>query len=264
MTNSPFTLTLLGTGTSTGVPVIGCNCSVCRSDDPRNRRTRCSALWSWEGHHILVDTATDLRQQALRQGFTRVDAVLITHTHADHIHGIDDLRTFNFTSGAAIPLYGSTSVTTAIRRTFRYIFHDEPESGYRPRLETHSIDTPFSLFGRTVIPVPLQHGGGHCFGYRIGNAAYLTDCNGISDDSFSLLEGLDLVVLDALRFKPHQTHFNIPQAIEVAKKIAAKRTLLTHLSHDVDHAYHGEKLPKGIEFAFDGQTIVLSERDVTS
>ncbi|WP_303721144.1 GPMC system MBL fold metallohydrolase [Malonomonas rubra] len=250
-------ITILGSGTSTGIPVVGCNCSVCHSDDPRNRRTRCSALVNHGPHNILIDTATDLRQQALREDIRHIDAVLYTHSHADHMHGIDDLRGFNLRHQGAIPLYGSPRTLERVRDNFNYIFADIENPGYVPRLSLNPVETEFTLFGLTIIPVPLLHGGMQVFGYRVGPFAYLTDCNGIPVESLPLLEGLELLVLDGLRFKPHNTHFNIPQAVQMAQKIGARQTLLTHLSHEVDHPRHDPQLPEGISFAYDGQKFVL-------
>ena len=174
-----LTLTILGSGTSTGVPVLGCHCAVCSSSAPENQRTRCSALLHWHGRNVLIDTATDFRQQALREGIDHIDAVLFTHTHADHIHGIDDLRTFNLVSGAAIPVYGSPEVLSRIRQVFSYIFVDDSEPGYRPRLNLIELQGAFELFDMTVTPVPLRHGPGPALGFRVGALAYLTDCNAI-------------------------------------------------------------------------------------
>lgn len=251
-------VTILGSGTSTGVPVIGCECEVCRSLLPQNQRTRCSALLSWQGRQILIDTATDLRQQALREKLARVDAVLYTHTHADHLHGIDDLRTFNPPDGAAIPIYGSAATLEAIGRNFHYIFSPEDDPGYRPRLERRPITGPFELFGLPVQPIPLLHGRGETLGFRIGPFAYLTDVSAIPADSEALLQGLELLVLDGLRFSAHTTHFNIPQAVAVARRLRVPRTLLTHLSHEIDHLRHGAGLPAGVEFAYDGQRLRIA------
>lgn len=250
-------ITLLGTGTSTGVPVPGCDCPVCTSDDPRNSRTRCSVLIRFGGKNILIDTSTDLRQQALREKIGRIDAVLYTHTHADHIHGIDDLRAFNLLAGGQIPIFASAEALEVIHRVFSYIFDGEAEPGYRPRLSSWTIGGPFSLFGLTVEPIALQHGRGNALGYRFGAFAYLTDCSSIPPASLSRLQGLDILVLDALRFRPHDTHFNIAQAIDVGARLGVRRTLLTHLSHDVDHLRHSPGLPSNVEFACDGQTLLF-------
>lgn len=255
MISEVLKVTLMGTGTSTGVPVSACQCDVCRSDDPNNKRTRCSLLVGYRGKNILIDTATDLRQQVLREGVDRIDAVLYTHTHADHIHGIDDLRPFNPRDGAPLPLYVTADSAQAIRQNFSYIFNLEDENLYRPRLSAWTIGGSFSLFGLPVTPLRLQHGAGFSTGYRIGPIAYLTDCSAIPAEARSMLDNLDLLILDALRFRPHSAHFNIAEAIAEAQQIGAKQTLLTHLSHDVDHSRHSEGLPPGVAFAYDGQAL---------
>jgi phosphoribosyl 1,2-cyclic phosphate phosphodiesterase len=256
MNGGALALTILGSGTSTGVPVLGCRCNICRSAVPENRRTRCSALLQWSGRSILIDTATDFRQQALREGLMRVDAVLFSHTHADHVHGIDDLRTFTL-QGAALPVYGAAEDLATLQRAFAYIFRDEGEPGFRPRLALQAITGPFPLFGRTVIPVPLQHGSGSALGYRVDGLAYLTDCSAVPETSLPLLAGVELLVLDALRFTAHASHLNIEEAIAVAQRIGARRTLLTHLGHEVDHHRHAKGLPAGVEFAYDGLTVTM-------
>jgi phosphoribosyl 1,2-cyclic phosphate phosphodiesterase len=256
MDDGHLVLTILGSGTSTGVPVLGCRCSVCRSEHAENRRTRCSALLRWSGRNILVDTATDFRQQALREGLERIDAVLFSHTHADHVHGIDDLRTFTM-QGEALPVYGAAKDMATLQRVFAYIFTAESEPGFRPRLALQAVAGPFLLFGRTVVPVPLQHGTGTAFGYRVGNLAYLTDCSAVPEASLPLLADTEVLVIDALRFTPHAAHFNVAGAIAFARRIGARRTLLTHLSHNVDHHRHAAELPPGVEFAYDGQTLTL-------
>ena len=256
MSAGSLTLTILGSGTSTGVPVLGCRCAVCRSTLAENRRTRCSALLHWDGRNVLIDTATDFRQQALREGVERIDAVLFSHTHADHVHGIDDLRTFTL-KGEAIPVYGSAEAVATIQRVFAYIFIDEQEPGFRPRLLLNTVDAPFRLFGRMIVPIPLRHGHGAALGYRVGNLAYLTDSSEVPETSLPLLEGVELLVIDALRFTAHASHLNVAEAIVTARRIGARRTLLTHLSHEVDHHRHAAGLPEGVEFAYDGQTITL-------
>jgi len=264
MKGATMTVTILGSGTSTGVPVPGCACAVCTSGDPQNSRTRCSALLSHGDWNILIDTATDLRQQALREQIGHIDAVLYTHTHADHIHGIDDLRVFNIVSGRPIPIFGSPETLAVIRRNFGYIFDEELEAGYRPRLETHVVDGAFDLFGLTFEPLPLQHGSGLSLGYRVGSFAYLVDCHAIPRETLTRLQNIETLVIDALRFRPHTSHFNIDQAIEVARSLGVGRTFLTHLSHDVDHARHGSSLPPGIELAYDGQRIEVDLRGVNA
>lgn len=256
MSAGTLKLTILGSGTSTGVPVIGCRCAVCRSGVAENQRTRCSALLRWAGRNVLIDTATDFRQQALREGLERIDAVLFSHTHADHVHGIDDLRTFTL-RGEAIPAFGAAEAVATIQRVFAYIFSDETESVFRPRLALNTVTGPFELFGRVVTPVPLRHGSGMALGYRVGGLAYLTDCNAVPETSLPLLAGVEVLVIDALRFSAHTTHFNVAEAVAAAGRIGARRTLLTHLSHEVDHWRHAAELPEGVEFAYDGQTVTL-------
>lgn len=255
--SGPLEIIILGSGTSTGVPVAGCRCSVCVSDHPRNHRTRCSILISYGGRNILIDSATDLRQQVLREGVGRIDAVLYTHAHADHLHGIDDLRPFSAASPSPIPLFGDAETLSRIRTSFDYIFSDEVDPGYRPNLQPREISAAFDLFGLRVEPVPLVHGKGGSLGYRLGPFAYLTDCSAIPPSSAERLQNLEALVIDGLRFAPHSTHFNIPQAIEAAKQLGAKRTFLTHLSHDVDYPRHSPGLPPGVAFAYDGLRLHL-------
>lgn len=250
-------LTILGSGTSTGVPVLGCHCDVCSSLEPRNNRTRCSVLLEWADHKILIDTATDFRQQALREGIEQVDSVLYTHAHADHVHGIDDLRTFTLRTGNAIPVYAARDVLDRIQVLFSYVFSEAEASGYRPRLQVNEVTGMFDLFGYKVTPIPLVHGPGESLGYRVGNLAYLVDCSAIPESSWALLEGLEVLVIDALRFREHNAHFSISEAIEVARKLQVPKTLLTHLTHDIDYSRHSAGLPVGVEFAYDGQTLTL-------
>ncbi|MBW6510596.1 MAG: GPMC system MBL fold metallohydrolase [Desulfuromonadaceae bacterium] len=250
-------VTILGSGTSSGVPMIGCSCPVCTSTDQRNRRTRCSVLVGLRERNILIDTATDLRQQALREQITQIDAVLYTHAHADHTHGIDDLRAFNPAGGGTLPIYAAASTLAVIRRTFAYIFSDDAAMGYRPRLAPRLIDAPVTICGFPVEPLPLRHGHESSLGYRIGNFAYLADCSAIPAETLTRLANLDVLILDGLRFRPHASHFNITQAIDMAQIIGARRTLLTHLTHDIDHAKHTAELPAGIEFAYDGLRLEL-------
>jgi len=237
------------------VPVIGCTCAVCQSTDPRNIRTRSSVLVRTDSANILIDTATDLRAQALSLGITRVDAVLFTHPHADHIHGIDELRSFNMIQKGTIPCFGNSETVARIRAIFNYIFSDEKFESFRPRLSIHVVDGPFRAASAEVIPVEARHGGAQVLGFRIGGFAYMTDCSEIPPTSMRKLLGLDVLVLDALRFKTHPTHMNIEQAIEVVRELAPKRTILTHLSHDIDYARDNPALPEGIEFAFDGMVV---------
>jgi len=245
-------VTMLGSGTSTGVPVIGCACAVCLSSNPLNRRWRPSLKIEHSTQVLLVDTSTDLREQALRFGLPRLDGVLFTHSHADHIFGLDDIRIFNFRQGGAIPCYGSGLTLAAIRRAFAYVFEDGQEGGGKPQLDLIEVREPFAAAGLSWTPVPVWHGEMEVFGYRHGRFAYVTDCSRIPDESFALLEGLEVLILDALRYRPHPTHFSIAEAVETAGRIGAKRTILTHLAHDVDHDAPEIPLPPGVEFGYDG------------
>lgn len=250
-------LTILGCGTSTGVPLIGCRCSVCASTDARNKRTRSSALIEVNDRHILIDTSTDLRQQALANGIERVDAVLFTHPHADHIHGIDDLRSFNMAQGFAIDCYGNAATIERIRAMFNYIFRQDAKDGWKPDLTMTAVDEPFDLYGERIIPIPISHGAMSIYGWRVRGLAYLTDCSGIPADAMGLLDDLDVLVIGALRAKPHPAHFTIQQALEAAVAIGAKRTILTHTGHNVDYKKDSETLPLGVEFAYDGMVVEL-------
>lgn len=251
-------VTFLGTGTSTGVPVPTCTCDVCRSTDPRDARLRPSVLLSWDDRGVLVDTSTDLRQQALRHGLMGLDAVIYTHAHADHIFGLDDLRMFNWRRGGAIPVYGSAITLEAIRRTFWYVFEDVEAGGGKPLLTLHEVRAPFPLLGRTVIPVPLQHGRLPILGYRIGGFAYLTDVSAIPEESYALLSDLDVLVLSALRHRPHPTHLHLARALEEAARIGATRTLFTHIAHEISHAAVAPSLPHGVELAYDGLALEVA------
>lgn len=246
-------VTILGSGTSTGVPMVGCGCRGCSSDDARDKRTRASLLLRHNGRNILIDASTDLRFQALREGIERVDAVLFTHSHADHVNGIDDLRGFHFLHKEIIPCFGSRTTLDTLLAGFRYIFHEHDGSGYTPLLHPQAVDGPFELFGLTVVPVALEHGRTKALGFRVGSFAYLTDCSDIPASSLALLEGLEVLVIDGLRWNPHPFHFNIEAAIAATRPLKPCRTILTHLSHDVLFA-DGVRLPPGYEFACDGMT----------
>jgi phosphoribosyl 1,2-cyclic phosphate phosphodiesterase len=255
-------ITFLGTGTSMGVPMIGCACDVCRSTDPRDTRSRPSILVRMaSGASILVDTSSDLRAQALRLGFTRIDAVLYTHSHADHILGLDELRRFNTLQKGPIPLFGDQRTMTDLRRIFDYAFQAPREPGheYLPQLVPFILDGPICVAGTEVRPVPVTHGARTIFGFRFGRFAYLTDCCAIPDASWPLLEGLDVVVLDALRVRPHSSHFSLDQAVAAATRIGAGRTFFTHMSHDLGHAGTCARLPEGMALAHDGLTLAIAE-----
>lgn len=248
--------TILGSGTSTGIPMVGCSCRVCRSADPKDKRTRTSLLVENNGKYILVDTSTDLRIQAIQQNIPFIDAVLFTHAHADHVHGIDDLRGFHFAHKNIIPCYASKETLVSIDSKFSYIFTGHADYGYHQLLQPHAVEKPFQLFGLTVTPIPLMHGTMPATGFRFNNFAYLTDCSSIPAESLPLLAGLDTLILDALRHTPHPHHFNIAGAIKVSRQIGAERTFLTHLTHEISHAEESS-LPEGVFFAYDGLSLEL-------
>lgn len=258
---------LLGTGTSVGVPSIGCPCEVCQSTDPRDKRTRCAAIVGLPEGNLLIDTPPDLRQQLLREHIGVAHAVLYTHEHADHIFGLDDLRLFPFYTGAPVPLYCEAHVEQRIRKSFDYAFQDqEPtHAGAVPQLEFRTItDEPFRVLGATVLPIRLRHGPRFTvLGFRIGDIAYCTDVNQIPDESWSRLEGLDVLILDALRYRPHVTHFSLDEAIAVAQRLKPKRTIFTHIAHDLGHAATNAQLPPGMELGYDGLRIPLGESSVS-
>ena len=214
-------------------------------------------MLQWDGHVLLIDTGPDLRMQCLREQVKRVDAVLYTHTHADHVHGIDDLRPYNAVAHADIDVYGSEVTLSRLRQHFGYAFRGKDGEGFCPRLEPHIVKSTFTLFGLQIIPLELQHGPGMVLGYRFGPLAYLTDCNLIPPRSWALLHNLRVLIIDGLRYRAHASHFTIPQAIEVGRKLGAERVILTHLSHDVDYDVHGRDLPEGVEFAYDGLSLCL-------
>jgi phosphoribosyl 1,2-cyclic phosphate phosphodiesterase len=249
-------ITVLGSGTSTGVPTIGCHCEVCRSADPRDKRLRPSILVTYSSRNVLIDTTPDFRQQALRTGFERLDAIVFTHAHADHVMGLDDVRPFNFRQRSEIPIYASAHTMGAIRRAFRYIFDDEEKMSSIPHLESHILEgAAFDLFGLEFTPVPLLHGKAPVYGFRFGKAAYLTDHSDIPDPSYELLSGLDVLFLDALRYKPHPTHSTVERSLATAERVGARRVFFTHICHDLGHASTEEQLPAHIRLAYDGLEI---------
>ena len=266
-------ITLLGTGTSHGVPMIGCDCAVCRSTDPRDRRTRPSILVELRSgagdpppppfaaavRSILVDTSTDLRAQALRHDIRRVDAILFTHSHADHVMGLDEVRRYNAIQQAAIPCYGDAQTVADLTRMFQYIFNGPARPGGSvPHLTLFPIAGAFSLGGVEIVPVPLLHGRRTVLGYRLGAFAYLTDCSAIPDESWPLLTGVRTLVIDALRDRPHPTHFTLAEALAAAARLAPVRTYFTHICHELPHAATCARLPAGVELAYDGLVLEIA------
>jgi phosphoribosyl 1,2-cyclic phosphate phosphodiesterase len=249
------TLTVLGSGTSMGVPTIGCTCSVCKSTDPHDRRTRPSVMIEWGGHRVLIDTTPDFREQALREDIDRVDAVLYTHGHADHILGLDDLRPLSFprvTGGPKIPLYANAKTAEVLRSVFKYIFKNDYKFGGIAQVELHDIAGPVELFGKTFAPVTVIHGEQEIYGYRFGTAAYLTDFSSVPDATLEKLHGLDILFLDALRHTPHPTHSTVANSLSIVEKLQPKRTFFTHICHDLPHVETNAALPDGVRLAHDG------------
>jgi phosphoribosyl 1,2-cyclic phosphate phosphodiesterase len=251
-------LTVLGSGTSMGVPTIGCDCLVCRSSDPRDNRTRPSLLLSYNGRNVVVDTTPDFRAQALRVGLKRLDAVLLTHAHADHILGLDDIRPFNLLQKAVLPVYGSPETLETVQRTFAYIFDSTPTHSTLPGVRLHPIRGPFDLFGLRVIPIPAMHGPMPVLGFRFGPAAYLTDFSTVPRESLRLLRGLDLFILDALRFAPHPMHSNVEQSLALVDRLRPARAYFTHIAHDLAHAETNARLPAHVQLAYDGLSIEVN------
>jgi phosphoribosyl 1,2-cyclic phosphate phosphodiesterase len=244
---------VLGSGTSVGVPTIGCNCEVCTSADPRDQRLRPSILVSYEGRNVLIDTTPDLRTQALRARLTHVEAVLFTHSHADHVMGLDDVRPFNYHQKDPLPIYASEATMAAIVRCFPYIFDGQKKESNIPRIERRLIDgAPFEVFGMEFAPVPILHGSQPIYGFRFGAAAYLTDHSAIPESSMEMLRGLDVLFLDALRYRPHPTHSTVEHSIQTAERLGARRTFFTHICHEIGHERGESMLPPGIRLAYDG------------
>jgi phosphoribosyl 1,2-cyclic phosphate phosphodiesterase len=253
-------LTFLGTGTSFGVPQIGCDCAVCRSTDQRDKRTRSGAVLEASGSTILIDTPPELRLQLIAGGFSRVDAVVYTHEHADHINGIDDLRIFSVRRREPLPIYGPEETLERLRASFNYIFDDtvRPYEGTsKPSLRLHETQPgrTMTVAGVEMLPLAFHHGHLRVFGYRFGNLAYITDVKSIPPAERERLRDLDVLVLNALWWRPHPTHLSISEAVETAKSLGARRTYLTHLTHETGHAELETQLPAGVFPAYDGLTV---------
>jgi phosphoribosyl 1,2-cyclic phosphate phosphodiesterase len=248
-------LTILGSGTSMGVPTLGCHCAVCESSDPHDKRTRASALLSWDGHNVVIDTTPDFRFQALRAKLDRLDAVIYTHAHADHIMGLDDIRPYNFHQRTAIPIYGSEETLARLREQFGYVFREAPEGSTIPSVELHTITGPLRLFGLEILPVPAKHGPTDVLGFRIHNVGYLTDFSSVPESSKQMLTGLDDLVLSALRDTPHIMHSTVEQSLALVAELKPKRAWFTHIAHELGHENTNARLPQNVRLAYDGLQI---------
>lgn len=253
---------VLGSGTSVGVPMIGCRCKVCTSSDPRDQRLRPSIFLRLDDRRVLIDTSPDFRYQALRYGIDRIDAILYTHSHADHILGLDDVRPFNFLQKSDIPIYASAAALEVIERTFRYVFAEGPTESSRPRLTPHLFeDEPIDVAGLQIQPIRMAHGKGIVYGFRFGDCAYLTDHSDIPAESRERLGGLDVLFLDALRHNPHPTHSTVEESLKTVEILKPKRAYFTHISHDLLHATVEQRLPPHVHMAYDGLEIPIGRGD---
>jgi phosphoribosyl 1,2-cyclic phosphate phosphodiesterase len=249
-------LTVLGSGTSMGVPTIGCDCAVCHSSDPRDRRTRPSVLVEYDGRTVLIDTTPDFREQAIRENIKHLDAVLYTHTHADHLLGIDDLRPLSFLHKPnRLPLYAHPDAAEFIRNMFKYIFVADYKFGGLPLVEMKPIEGPLELFGATFTPITLIHGEAEIYGFRFGSAAYLTDHSDIPETSLKQLEELDVLFLDALRYKPHPTHSTVGHSLQTVERLKPRRAFFTHICHDLPHEATNASLPENVRLCYDGMKL---------
>ncbi len=248
----------LGTGTSQGVPIIGCGCRVCRSEDFHDKRLRTSAYIEYEGLRLVIDAGPDFRQQILRSGITSLDAVLLTHMHKDHTGGLDDVRAFNYFSGKGFPVYAETRVQESLKREYAYAFGEHRYPGV-PDFILNTIDeNPFTINGVTIIPVRAMHYKLPVLGFRFGRLGYLTDANSIPDESIARLKGVDIFVINCIRREKHISHFSLDEALEVCRKVGARHSFLTHLSHQLDcHASLAEELPESVEPAYDGLSLTF-------
>ena len=257
---SSVIITVLGSGTSMGVPTLGCDCAVCHSSDPRDNRLRPSIMVQYSGRTVLIDTTPDFRQQALREHIPRIDAILFTHSHADHIMGLDDVRPLNLRQRQEIPIYGSSETLSSIQDAFRYIFENKNHESAVPKLTVHPLTSDgVSLFGLHFEPILLHHGRSFVYGYRFGSSAYLTDHSSIPEESMEKLGGLDVLFLDALRHKPHPTHTTVSQALEYVRLLSPNRAFFTHISHDLPHEITESNFPAHVRLAYDGLRIHVGE-----
>jgi phosphoribosyl 1,2-cyclic phosphate phosphodiesterase len=259
-TDEALRIVVLGSGTSVGVPMVGCRCQVCTSRDPRDKRLRPSILVRYGARNVLIDTTPDFRYQALRAGIDHLDAILFTHTHADHLMGLDDVRPLNMQQKATIPIYGSPEAISTIKRCFAYIFDGEEKESWVPDLEIRTLDgSPFDLFGLQVMPVTVLHGSARIYGFRFGNAAYLTDQSDIPEESIDKLRGLDVLFLDALRHRFHPTHSTVARSLEWVRKLSPARAYFTHICHDLAHEPTERTLPPNVHLAYDTLEIAVRE-----
>jgi phosphoribosyl 1,2-cyclic phosphate phosphodiesterase len=250
-------LTFLGTGTSTGVPTLACHCRVCGSSDPHDKRTRPSVMLEFNGRVVIIDTTPDFRVQAMREGIERLDAVLFTHDHVDHILGLDDVRPFYFRQRDAIPIFADSRCMESIRRVFTYIFDQNYPYGGIAKLDPHLIDGPFDLWGERVTPLPVLHGHLPVLGFRVGNFGYVTDFSTIPEGTLSLLQGLDVLVLDALRHKPHPTHSTVENSLRLVEQLKPRRAFFTHIAHELAHEETNAAFPPHVRLAYDGLKLDL-------
>lgn len=250
-------LTFLGTGTSTGVPTLGCRCEVCRSADPHDKRTRPSVLLEFDGRAVVIDTSPDFRQQALRHGLDHLDAVVFTHDHADHIFGLDDVRVYYLRHKIPIPIYADERTMGSIRRVYKYIFDQDYPYGGLAKLDPHIIDGPFELWGESLIPLQVFHGSIPVLGFRFGRAAYVTDFSTIPESTAALLEGLDVLVLDALRREPHPSHSTVEQSLKWVERLKPRRAFFTHIAHELSHETTNATLPSLVRLAYDGLSLEI-------
>jgi phosphoribosyl 1,2-cyclic phosphate phosphodiesterase len=245
-------LTFLGTGTSTGVPTLACQCPTCQSSDVHDQRTRSSVLLEFAGRAVVIDTTPDFRQQALRERLNHLDAVLFTHTHADHVFGLDDVRVYNLRQKHAIPIYADDRSMQDIRRIYNYVFAASYPAGGLPNFDPHLIDGPFDLWGEKIIPLPVFHGNLPILGFRFGRTAYVTDFSTIPGTTMGLLSGLDVLILDALRHNPHPTHSTLENSISLVKQLKPQRAFFTHIAHELQHAATNAALAANMWLAHDG------------
>jgi phosphoribosyl 1,2-cyclic phosphate phosphodiesterase len=248
-------LTFLGTGTSTGVPTITCHCRVCTSKDVRDQRTRPSLMLEFDGRVVIIDTTPDFRQQALREHIERLDAVVFTHGHADHVLGLDDTRVFYFKQQVPMPIYADPATLGTVRKVFAYIFDQTYKYGGLGKLDPHTIDGPFALWGLEFTPVPVWHGDMPVLGFRFGSVAYVTDFSAIPENSLALLQRLDVLILDALRHKPHPTHSNLEQSLALVHQLKPRRAFFTHIAHELGHEETNANLPADVRLAYDGLAV---------